>query len=217
VPPPARNGGSREGELITWFPAILQPGIRRWAAVYKYEGRYYGQSTDAGQRGSCSELSGAFGATISDVDSSSLEIGGISIPANGFIQLLKGELRAAKYGIPGLDSERIKALAEKIFSGDHIGKKARGDATLDEFLRHRELANAVGSTFKPWPGEDPEEWEGNFLDLLNEHGTFERQISCCLIEPDAEMRAPLVALSFGPQMANNFALRSNVLLRPEGE
>jgi hypothetical protein len=27
----------REGELITWFSAILQPGIRRWAAVHKYD------------------------------------------------------------------------------------------------------------------------------------------------------------------------------------
>jgi hypothetical protein len=160
----------REGRLITWFSANLESGIRRWAAVYEYEGSFFGQSTDAGQTGPCTKVSGAFAVTISDVDISSIEIGAISIPANGFIELLKKELGAAKYGIPGLDLERIKALAEKMPSGDHIEKKGQGDATLNEFLRHRELANAVGSTFKLWPGEDPDEWEGSFLDLLNEHG-----------------------------------------------
>jgi len=92
------------------------------------------------------------------------------MPAKSFVQLLRKELRAAKYGIPGLDSERIKALAKKMPSGD-IENKTQGDAAFEEFFRQREIANAVGSIFKLWPGEDPEEWEGNFLDLLNREGS----------------------------------------------
>ena len=70
----------REGKLISWFSANLESGIRRWAAIYEYEGSFYGQSTDAGQTGPCSKFTGAFGVTISDVDISSLEIGGSAPP-----------------------------------------------------------------------------------------------------------------------------------------
>ena len=88
-----------------------------------------------------------------------------------FIQLLRKELKAAKYEIPGLPSlERIKALAKTLPSSGHIENKAPGDATLDAFIHHQEIANAGGSIFKLWPGENPDEWEDNFVDLLNEHG-----------------------------------------------
>src|SRR5271169_2186869 len=41
----------REGKLITWSSSNLESGIRRWVAIYEYEGNFYGQSTDAGQTG----------------------------------------------------------------------------------------------------------------------------------------------------------------------
>ena len=42
--------------------------------------------------------------------------------------------------------------------------------SLEEFLRHRETANATGSIFQLRPGEDPEEWKGHFLELLEAKG-----------------------------------------------
>ncbi len=87
----------RAGKLIIWFSSNLGSGIQRWAAIYEYEGGYYAQSTDAGQAGPYTALSGAFARTISDIDMSSLEIGGISMSPQEFIGLLTEELRDAKY------------------------------------------------------------------------------------------------------------------------
>jgi hypothetical protein len=160
----------REGKLITWFSANLESGIRRWAAIYEYEGGFYAQSTDAGQTGRYANLFGAFATAISNIDMSSLKMGDISMSPKEFIGLLREELRDAEYGIPGLDSQRIEALANKMPGGDHVGDKTLGDATLDEFVYHRETANATGSIFQLWPGEDREEWKGNFLELLEANG-----------------------------------------------
>ena len=160
----------RAGKLIIWFSSNLGSGIQRWAAIYEYEGGYYAQSTDAGQAGPYTALSGAFARTISDIDMSSLEIGGISMSPQEFIGLLTEELRDAKYEIPRLDAQRIEAVANKMPGRDHVGEKAPVVATLDDFLNHRETANATGSIFQLWPGEDPEEWKGNFLELLEANG-----------------------------------------------
>jgi hypothetical protein len=108
--------------------------------------------------------------TISEVDISTLKIGGISMPPERFIQLLRKELRAAKCGIPGLDAQRIKALAAIMPSGDHIENTPHGNAKFDEFAHEREAANLAGSTFKLWPEEGPEDWKGNFLELLDRDG-----------------------------------------------
>jgi hypothetical protein len=160
----------RVGKLIIWFSANLESGIQRWAAVYEYEGGYYAQSTDSGQTGPYTGVSDAFARTISDIDMSSLEIGGVSMSPQEFIELLREELRDAKYEIPGLDSQRIEAVANKMPSSDHAEEKAPVVPTFDEFLYHRETANATGSIFQLWPGEDPKEWKGNFLELLKAKG-----------------------------------------------
>jgi hypothetical protein len=159
----------RKGKLLTWFSANLKSGIRRWAGIYKYQRRFYGQSTDAGQTGPYRKLSGAFGVAISNVDISSFKIGGVSMLAETFIQLLRKELKAAKYEIPGLDLERIEALAKTMPSSGHIENNAPGDGILDEFIHHQGIANAGGSIFKLWHGQDPEEWGDNFIELLDEH------------------------------------------------
>jgi hypothetical protein len=160
----------RKGKLLTWFSSNLESGTRRWAAIYKYQRRFYAQSTDAGQTGLYRKLYGAFGVAISNVDISSLKIGGISMLAESFIQLLRKELKAAKYEILGLNLERVEAFAKKMFSGGHIENKQGEDGIHDEFIDHQEIANAGGAIFKLWPGENNEEWEDNFLNLLNEHG-----------------------------------------------
>jgi hypothetical protein len=160
----------RAGKLIIWFSSNFESGNQRWAAIYEYKGGYYAQSTDAGQTCPYAALSGAFARTISDIDMSSLKIGGILKSSKESMGLLREELRDPKYRIPGLDSQRIEALANKMPCGDHVEEKTLGDATLDEFLHRRETANATGSIFQLWPGEDPEEWKGNFLELLEANG-----------------------------------------------
>ena len=159
----------RAGKLIIWFSSNLESGTQRWAAIYEYEGGYYAQSTDAGQAGPYAGVSDAFARTISDIDMS-LEMGGVSMSPREFIGLLREELRNAKYEIPGLESQRIKAVANKMPGSGHVEEKAPVVATLNEFLHHRETANATGSIFQLWPGEDREEWKGNFLELLEANG-----------------------------------------------
>jgi hypothetical protein len=160
----------RTGKIIIWFSSNLESGTKRWAAIYEYEGGYHAQSTDAGQTGRCAELSGAFGVAISDIDIASLKIGGVSMPQKSFIQLLRRELQDAAYGIFGLDSQRIDAVATKMSDDDDTENKADGDAGYAEFVRRRESANTAGSPIKLWPGEDPEQWEDDFLQLLNKNG-----------------------------------------------
>jgi hypothetical protein len=86
-----------------------------------------------------------------------------------FIGLLTEELRDGKYEISGLDSPSIEAVANKIGGSDLVEQEAPLVAPLDEFLHHRETANAAGSIFQLWPGQNPEEWGDNFIELLNEH------------------------------------------------
>jgi len=113
----------RAGKLIIWFSSNLESGTQRWAAIYEYEGGYYAQSTDAGQAGPYAGVSDAFARTISDIDMS-LEMGGVSMSPREFIGLLREELRNAKYEIPGLESQRIKAVANKMPGSGHVEEMA---------------------------------------------------------------------------------------------
>jgi hypothetical protein len=157
----------REGELVIWFSVDVPSGTRRWGAIYKYQGSFYGQATDAGQTGPSEELSRPFGAMISDVDITSLEIGGTTIPAKSFIQLLRKELRRAENDIPGLNSERIKTFGKQFPSNAGIKQRNAG---FNNFLKQREIANANGSIFSLRTDEDSDEWEENFLVLVDQHG-----------------------------------------------
>lgn len=161
----------RQGELVIWFSAGLQSGTRRWAAIYKYQGSYYGQATDVGQSSPSKELSGPFGVLIYDVEIDSLEIGGLSIPAKSFIQLLRKELKYARYKIPGLDVSGIKALAKKMPPITETEERnLKSYPAFDEFLKQQEFARANGSIFKLWEDEDSDEWKAKFDDLLSQNG-----------------------------------------------
>jgi hypothetical protein len=150
----------RAGKLIIWFSSNLGSGNQRWAAIYEYKSSYYSQSTDAGQTGPYAALSGAFARTISDIDMSSLKIGGISMPSKVFIELLSSKL----------DPQKIEAVANKMLASDDFEESAPGDITIEEFFHHRETANGTGSIFQLWPGDDPEEWENNFAELPRANG-----------------------------------------------
>jgi hypothetical protein len=57
-----------------------------------------------------------------------------------------------------------------MLASDHFEESAPGDKTIEEFFHHRETANGTGSIFQLWPGDDPEEWENNFAELLRANG-----------------------------------------------